>query len=256
MANNNPFILCPECVSSRAKLKGVLADFFPTEKIKINIILAAYDECIAGAINKANQLDNILAGRYIKLLVGDYGISEANAQWAVAYWFDNYGVEVLGKANSFKAKPEKAQTRKTQSNESVIAKPTTNTQVVTPPDSVVDLTKVELKEKLPKSLIQRFPDEEQRQGISNFRCSITKDYSFRGYCHLKLTGELTGNIPRYTLLMIMVYNANNELIGASFDEKIEQNLNGKKTLSVTVQTPNDEYISRIVVRFVPDPVFT
>ena len=43
----------------------------------------------------------------------------------------------------------------------------------------------------------------------------------------------------------MIYNTNNELIEVDFGEKFEQNLNGKKTFSISLQVPEDEYLARI-----------
>lgn len=247
---NNPFILCPDCISDRMKLKGILADFFPTEKLKINIILSAFDEGIADEISKATEINNLLAGRFVKLLTLDYGMSEENARWATDYWFVNYGVAVLGKKNSIqieeKPKEQTQQPKKEQPKKQTIA----------PPSEVVSVKKLQEKEKLPKSLIQRFESEEQKQGITDLRCSVMKDYTYERYCNLKITGEYFGKVSRYTLLMVMIYNANNELIEARFDEEIDQNFKGKRSFSITAQVPDDEYISRIVVRLTPDPVFS
>ena len=46
MANINVFKQFPDCIATRVKLRGILADCFPTEKVKINLILNAYDEGI------------------------------------------------------------------------------------------------------------------------------------------------------------------------------------------------------------------
>jgi hypothetical protein len=62
-------------------------------------------------------------------------------------------------------------------------------------------------------------------------------------------------MSRYTLMMFLVYNGNGDLIDASFDEKIADDFKGKKTFSQRIQVPKDEYISKVSVRFIPDPVF-
>lgn len=247
---NNPFILCPDCISDRMKLKGILADFFPTEKLKINIVLAAFDEGIANEIRSASEIDNLLAGRFVKLLTLDYGISEDYARWATNYWFDNYGVAVLGKVNRIQIEV-KPQTQTKQPPKTQAPK-----QTIAPPAGIISVKKLQEKEKLPKALIQRFESEEQKQGITDLRCSIVKDYTYDRYCNLKITGEYSGKASRYTLIMVMIYNANDELIEARFGEKIDQDFKGKRTFSMIAQVPNDEYISRVVVRLTPDPVFS
>lgn len=248
-SKNNPFILCPDCISDRVKLKGILTDFFPNEKLKINIVLAAFDEGIADEIRRAAEIDNLLAERFVNLLTLDYGINEDHARWAADYWFDNYGVAVLGKTNriQIEVKP-KVRTRQ-QPN---LRPPK---QTTTPPAGVVSVKKLKEKEKLPKALIQRFESEEQKQGITDFRCSVVKDYTCDRYCVLKITGEYFGKVSRYTLIMVMFYNANNELIEALFDEVIDDDFEGKRAFSMTAQVPNDECISKIVVRLTPDPTF-
>lgn len=255
MATNNPFVLCPECISNRAKLKGVIADLYPTEKLKINIILAAFDENIAEAISMASQLDDVLANRFIKILNNDYGIGESKARWAVAFWFKYYGVTVLGKPNSFKYKTEKQQSSQNIQPENKVVEQTQNSQPSFMPGEVVNLSTIDKSEKLPKSIIEHFPKDEQMRGITDFKCSVTKDYGYGNYCNLKLTGELVASMSQYTIMMIMVYNGNNELIGADFDEELSKDFKGKKTFSIEVKVPSDEYISRISIKFAPDPVF-
>lgn len=248
MTNNNPFIIVPGCIDNRAKLKGVLADIFPTERLKINIILAAYDEGIVDAINKAEEIDNILAGRFVKILVTDYGISEENARWALDYWFNNYGTDVLKKANNVKVEQRPLQREATPAT-------VPKAYVETPPAGIVSVKDLKEDEKLPKGLIQRFVSEEQKLGITNFRCSIVNSYVYDRYVNLKITGEYTGKVSQYIVMMVIIFNANNEMIEACFNEKIDHNFNGKGTFSFIAQVPKDEYVSRIVVRFIPDPVF-
>lgn len=248
---SNPFELCPDCLENRSKLKGILADFFPSEKIKINTLLAAFDEGIVDVINSAVKLDDILVGRYVKLLTLDYGLSETNARWAIFYWIDEYGVKILGKQKVVNPsrKPQNA-------NNSTSAPPNHNRQqIVNPPANVVFVKKLQDDEKLPKDLIVRYPAEEQKIGITDFKCSVRKEYDCNNYVYLKITGEYSGKVNKYILLVFMIYNANGQLIGADFDEEIDNDFHGQKTFSTSVQVPIDEYISKIAIRLTPDPTF-
>lgn len=110
-------------------------------------------------------------------------------------------------------------------------------------------------EKLPKSIIFRNITEEHDNGITDFKCALYRSYVYGRYTDIKITGEYSGKMSRYTLMMFLIYNGNGELIEASFDEEIDEDFRGIKTFSATVQVPNDEYISKVAVRFVPDPVF-
>jgi len=123
------------------------------------------------------------------------------------------------------------------------------------PAEYVSVKKLQDKAKLPKSIIKRYPAEEKKYGITSLQCSISKDYSFDRYTNLKITGEYSGKSSRYVLMMFLVYNANHELIEADFDEEVDEGFSGRKTFSVSVQVPNDEHISQVAIRFVPDPVF-
>ena len=115
----------------------------------------------------------------------------------------------------------------------------------------ISVKKLQDNEKLPKEIIERNPDEERANGITDFSCAIFTDYSSDRYTSFKINGEYSGRTSRYTLVVFLVYNGNGDLIDASFGETIK----GKKTFSQRIQVPKDEYISKVSVRFIPDPVF-
>lgn len=119
----------------------------------------------------------------------------------------------------------------------------------------ISVKKLEEDEKLPKEIIVRDIEEEKKYGITDLKCAVYRSYVYDRYMNLKINGEYSGRVSAYTLMMFLVYNGNDELIEARFDEKIPNDFKGKKTFSQTIQVPLDEYISRITVRFIPDPVF-
>ena len=119
----------------------------------------------------------------------------------------------------------------------------------------ISVKKLEEDEKLPKEIIVRDIEEEKKYGITDLKCAVYRSYIYDRYMNLKINGEYSGSVSAYTLMMFLVYNGNDELIEARFDEKIPNDFKGKKTFSQTIQVPLDEYISRITVRFIPDPVF-
>lgn len=96
------FVDYPDCIESHTKLKGILADFYPSEKSKINTVLAAYDMGIIEGIQAAPVLDDFLKGRYVKALCSNYGIEVKIAKEAIDFWFVEYGVYVLKKAYAIK----------------------------------------------------------------------------------------------------------------------------------------------------------
>jgi len=123
------------------------------------------------------------------------------------------------------------------------------------PADYVSVKKLQKGEKLPKAIIKRHPAEEKKHGITSLSCSISKDYDFDRYTNLKITGEYTGKASHYALMIFLIYNANHELIEADYDEEVNEGFEGRKTFSVTVQVPIDEFISQVAIRFVHDPVF-
>lgn len=242
--------MCPDCVHNRAKLKGILCDFFPDERLKVNVVLTAFDEGIADSIESAAYLDNILAGRIIKLLVADYGISEGNARFAAEYWFEKYGAGVLEKPCNLHFEETKPAPARKQATPQPKPQP-----ALVPTSGVISVKKMQEKEKLPKDIVQRDIAVEQQYGLTDFRCAIIKDYLSDRYCNFKITGEYTGKVSQYLLIVFMAYNADNELMEADFGYKIDSDLKGHKTFSRSLQIPNDEYISKITMKIIPDPVF-
>lgn len=119
----------------------------------------------------------------------------------------------------------------------------------------VSVKKLKENDKLPKEMIERNLKEEKENGITDLKCAVFVDYSSERYTTLRINGEYSGKASRYTLMMFLVYNGNGNLIDASFDEKIDDDFKGTKTYSQRIQVPKDEYISKVSVHFIPDPVF-
>ena len=249
--NTNPFILRPDCLCERPKLKAVLADIFPSEKLKVNLILNAYDESIVTELDRVDRIDNFLMSKFIRVLMNDYGISEDNARWSVEYWINSYGVEVLGKENCIIAQTP----TQPKSNPQPVMRKQAPAVYTPAPSEIVEVLRLEDNDKLPKGIIRRIPEEEQRNGVTDLKFSVFKDYTSGRYTALKVIGEYTAKCTQYTIMYILVYNANNELIDASFDEKLSNDFSGKKTFTKYLQVPIDEYVSKVLIRFTPDPVF-
>lgn len=119
----------------------------------------------------------------------------------------------------------------------------------------VSVKKLKENDKLPKEIIERNLKEEKENGIIDLKCAVFVDYSSERYTTLRINGEYSGKVSRYTLMMFLVYNGNGNLIDASFDENIADDFKGTKTYSQRIQVPKDEFISKVSVRLIPDPVF-
>jgi hypothetical protein len=87
----------PQCITNRQKLKSLLADYLPSNKREINLLLSAYDEELHKKL--ASQQDTTLfALRSIKQLRDDYGMTEDAAFWTVESWCYLLGMDIIANA--------------------------------------------------------------------------------------------------------------------------------------------------------------
>lgn len=246
MESINVFKKFPGCISDRTKLRGILADFFPAERVKVNLIMNAYDEGIVEEIEKTNELDLFMFSRWKSIVQDNYGISEENADWVIDYWFTEYGTKVCGKSYQ---KPDTHEVRRTHLSSVEIKRKAPMTNMI------IDIAKLNEGEKIPKEIIEINTDVSRDVNITSLNCAVRKDYQYDDRAIFKFTGEYEGKSNRYVLIIMMIYNANNELIGYEDDVTIDEEFQGQATFSETVQVPGDEYISRIVLKMILDPAF-
>ena len=236
----NIFKSYPDCLDKRNILKGLLLDIFPEERKKVNLVLQAYDEGIADDILKAKELDVFMQGKWKKLLIMNYGISPQNAEWVVDYWFSQYGVAVEGKKYTpFEEQlGMEAQARK-------ISKACRQSNVF------VDVSKLKEGDKLPKHLFTYVLTTVPNTNISSINCVARRDGEMsRGIVNISIKGEYEGKFYQQTFFMIMVYNSNNELLNFSTTDVISKDFDGEETFSRSIEIPDDELISNIVIRLV------
>lgn len=237
------FELCPDCVTNRSKLKAFLADIFCGDKLKINILMDAYDEGIVDKIEKASVCSNMLQSQMTRLLILNHGISEERAVWAVNFWVKEYGILYLGKGTDSNA------SNKTADETVNFLHPFWQNSMP------IEVKKLKEEEKIPKRLFDRDPTQEKKLGITDLKCSIRVSSIYEKSVSFKVTGEYFGKASKYLLIFIMFYNANGELIEANFHERISKNFSGRNPFSCYMQTPTDEYLSRIAIKIMPDTTF-
>ena len=90
--------------------------------------------------------------------------------------------------------------------------------------------------------------------LSSFIYAVRKGYTNNdnGTTWLDFTGEYTGTCKRYTLILMMIYNANNNLIGFNERPSIPKDFKGTAAFSESIYIPSDEYISKICIKLLPD----
>lgn len=244
---NNVFIKHPDCIESRVKLRGLLSDIYPGERIKINLLLNAYDEGIVESIQHEKELTPVAFGRWKKILVETYGISESNAEWAVDYWFTEYGGS-LGKCY----RSNKATEGKTNTTSAVSQK----SEAINKLNGFLCLDSLNNGEKIPKSLMEIILMKDANAFITSLNCVVRKTSAWHDEetC-LKVTGEYAGRTNKHLLIMVMVYNAENTLIGYCCRVQIRKGFDGEAAFEDMVFVPRDEQISKIVVRTVLQPFY-
>ena len=80
--------------SNRQRLKNMLNDLFPNDKLHINLLMTAYDENIGDYLSKFSALNDSLLKQFNNKLIQNYGVSEENAQWAVIAWYKIFNREI------------------------------------------------------------------------------------------------------------------------------------------------------------------
>lgn len=135
-----------------------------------------------------------------------------------------------------------------------ITRPPQETCSVSEVTGSVALASMADDEKLPKDRVVLYHDEYKTYGVTNFRTTAVKGSGWREDAYFDITGEFDAKTKNCLLMVIMVFNENNELIGVDFDERIEEERKRHKTYSTRISLPNDENVSRIEVRIINDPV--
>lgn len=135
-----------------------------------------------------------------------------------------------------------------------ITRPPQETRPVSEVTGSIAIASMADDEKLPKDRIVLYHDEYKTHGVTNFRTTAVKGSGWREDVYFDITGEFDAKTKNCLLMVIMIFNANDELIGVDFDERIEEERKRHKTYSTRISLPNDEHISRIEVRIINDPV--
>ena len=65
----------PDVLNNRQKLKSTLLDYFPNEKLIVNMFLIAYDEGLLSKIKSLNMVDQLVFQGFVNTISADYGVT-------------------------------------------------------------------------------------------------------------------------------------------------------------------------------------
>lgn len=69
----------PDILNNRQKLRSTLLDYFPNEKLSVNMFLMAYDEGLLSKIENLNLVDELMFQGFVNALTADYGVTYETA---------------------------------------------------------------------------------------------------------------------------------------------------------------------------------
>ena len=95
-------------LGDKKRFAGLIKDLIPGQQLQSNLIIALHEMSIHSEIEKAPQITNAFAFRFVKQLSDERGVSRMNADWAVSAWCVCYGKDVLGKSCEIKISDAKS----------------------------------------------------------------------------------------------------------------------------------------------------
>lgn len=87
----------PACLTDRTILRSALADYLPSNKLKQNLLLNAFDNDVVQSLRKGSDV-TLSALNCISQLENNYGITKDAAFWAVQTWCYILGLDKVADA--------------------------------------------------------------------------------------------------------------------------------------------------------------
>ena len=75
----------PVCLTDRTILRSALADYLPSNKLKQNLLLNAFDNDVVQTLRKGSDV-TLSALNCISQLENDYGVTKDAAFWSIQTW--------------------------------------------------------------------------------------------------------------------------------------------------------------------------
>jgi hypothetical protein len=87
-----------DALADRKRFAGLLKDLMPGMALQTNLLLNLYDIGFHEEIEKAAEITDLFAFRFVKQLCDEYGVNKPGAEWAVSLWCKCYGQIILAKS--------------------------------------------------------------------------------------------------------------------------------------------------------------
>lgn len=120
----------PEVLNNRQKLRAVLLDYFPTDKLTVNMFLMAYDEGLLSKFESVTVIDEFMFRNFINVLSANYGVTGETARGIIKL--------VAGVLNKPMQEPKATEDTVVPSSDSKKGSPTAKPVLPKTPSSVKD----------------------------------------------------------------------------------------------------------------------
>ena len=237
-------------VHDRSCFYEIVCELRNINRLYANLMLIAYEAAIFDDIFDEIEIDQDFYNEHVKKVREEFGMSDDNSEWMVDTCCRIYGEKILMIDCNYQSLP-----KETSSRQDVKAVPKHDAPKRNGKGSV-KISDLKKGEKLPKAMVHRVAEAESEYNIDDMTLTVTNDGGFGDTGCIKVVGEITSDeLSQDIIIFVMIYNADNELIGTSFDQRIDMDdFNGFDSFSCSVYLPRDEKISKVIVRPVQNPV--
>ena len=116
------------------------------------------------------------------------------------------------------------------------------------------IKELQKNDKIPAKMIKYHVKDNKKLGIEKLKCVIRVNFSYDNNTNFDVVGDHSGENTEQLVVLAMIYNGNNQLIGMKSDAKISAGFTGRDTFTIEyLEAPIDETISYIDIRVIKDP---
>lgn len=96
----------PNCLENREKLRSILLDLYPNEKLNTNVVLLGFDAGIHSVMQNKKSFDEVQTASLISKVMSEFGLQAVYAAQCIEWWADAFDVSVKIKSEqAFNSSP-------------------------------------------------------------------------------------------------------------------------------------------------------